>query len=405
MKANITSARATVLACIVGALLLPCSVLAGEIAYSAYPQAQADLLRRYKVQLQARQHHESPDQRDPDADEAVIEEEEEEASRAIRILSEWMVCHGDAPGLLQLINDWHDHEFKLLLADAEPHERTALLRIGMRQTMLRVSVLTAHARCPLQALITFNAAITPNSGIHAQADRDQSALHHAMNGLTRASLALAASEPVSEPELLHLLQVLQSESTSIPDLRKPVVDYQQRLQEAVLAPQTPNWRVIAGHTPPRAAGRKRGQWDWNVMSALLATFLWPNEVSLLEARGNHQAAAAWALADLFGLRPRTGLATMSYEPAAVVWRTYGQTATRTALQQAAEHIHIQPYGQGEGTIAWITLFGHELLLESGTQEGKTTTWWEPAQIREHFMRSATWQALWGEEPAAAQEVQ
>lgn len=375
------------LAWILGVLLMPCSVLADATDPSFDPQAAKEKLHRFAQQLEASSGSlEESERLDPDAAEQRIEEEEE-AFEAGAALSQWMICRGDVHGLLQLIDDWSNRlaqRLELTILDAE-----FVADFGLQPMLLRLAMANAWSQCPRQALTVFDMAIALPSGTHG----GKPLLRQALHGLTRAGLALAAGEPVATGEVLQHLQVAK---TALPDGFQEIIDaYEHRLQEVLHTRQAPRWRVIPDEEAPRVSRFIRHRCGMQGMATAMIP-LWPNEVSLLEARGDHQAAAAWALADLFGLRPRSSIASDSYEPAAVIWRTYGQAATRKALQHAVDHIHIRQV-YSEGKLAWITLFGQELVLESGSNDNQTTTWWDQAQIREHFMRSAAWQALWGKD--------
>jgi hypothetical protein len=121
-------------------------------------------------------------------------------------------------------------------------------------------------------------------------------------------------------------------------------------------------------------------------------------VLLLQAEGMGEAAVAYALADLFGVRSGPD-SKLAYDRAALVWQVKGKTQTRDALQRAAQTIQvIERRGR---VLAVVSLFGHEFVVTSGTQARNAAqpVWLNREQIEQHFRESRPFEELWGEDDA------
>ena len=219
--------------------------------------------------------------------------------------------------------------------------------------------------------------------------------------MTRAGLALAAGEQVSARNVLQSLQVLER---GAPFLKEIVDAYREQLEKVALSGQTPRWDVDPSRATPRAEVMRRYGCGFVGLARMLEGFafpLWPHPVRLLESAGHTDAAAAWALADLFNEGGIGHSGTAGYDPAALVRRVYGQTAVRAALQQAADQLQV--VRQPHGTLAWITVYGQSFVINAGAKddEGSDTRWWTVEEIRTALRASGVWQQLWGPDSADA----
>lgn len=322
---------------------------------------------------------------------------------ATEVLGRHLVCNRDVHGLLQQLDAWDDRlqawmvivqaEEGAFFSDDVPWLRT----FGTQPLLLRFVVSQVHAHCPQAALQTFDQATALPAGPWG----GDPLLREALHALTRAGLALAAGEQVSARNVLQSLQVLER---GAPFLKEFVDAYREQLEKVALSGQTPRWDVDPSRATPRAEVMRRYGCGFVGLARIFEGFafpLWPHPVRLLESAGHGDAAAAWALADLFkeGGLHHSGAA--GYDAAGLIRRVHGQASVRAALQQAADELRVVQ--QAHGTLAWITLYGQSFVINAGgpDDQGSATRWWTADEIRTALRASSGWQQLWGTDEAGA----
>ena len=137
---------------------------------------------------------------------------------------------------------------------------------------------------------------------------------------------------------------------------------------------------------------------------------WPSAIGVLQARGEQDSVVAFALARLFNLNTRLLDVQMLaidgrwHEPQSLIWQAKGLVETRIELERATHAVMLTAKENG---IATITIFGNEILLDSGqesdlgigwqaeTWQSGPITWFSKKQIVENFKSSRAYLDLSG----------
>jgi hypothetical protein len=181
-------------------------------------------------------------------------------------------------------------------------------------------------------------------------------------------------------------------------------DYDVEFKRTVSLTQTPIWRVAASANPKVSEhGLLCNLGPW--MSRLVAGFLvpeWPSALAVLSAKEQHEAAAAYALAELFDAPNKlsgfnSGVSMLDQPKAnTLVWRAYGATETKLELERAANSITLSAPENG---VAIVKLFGHAFLLPSANRNNRMPAqgihWYTLAEIQADFRDSYAYRELSG----------
>jgi hypothetical protein len=109
----------------------------------------------------------------------------------------------------------------------------------------------------------------------------------------------------------------------------------------------------------------------------LMTPRWPSAIGVLQLRGDQDSVVALALAKIFDLNTRLSDAHMLaidgrwYEPQSLIWATKGLVETRAELERAMRTVRLSAKENG---VATITIFGNEILLDSGQETDLGVVW-------------------------------
>jgi hypothetical protein len=316
----------------------------------------------------------------------------------------WHFCHQPAALSYALTTEWGDRMQRFARREVERSgdlEEARLLRLfGMRPTLLLAYVGLNFRSCPAQALAVLDHARNMPPGAqdgHAELNR----LRHALTRLGVQFEMGTAKQPTREIlQLLdQMLAVLRIEQLDDAEDVKPVLDYRDALRQVSLGTQTPRWTVYRSTGQAKVS---RHLYDHYPLAVLFGEMgdaamfpAWPNEVVLLLAEGQAEAAAAYALADLFEIRQAPN-SSFQYDEAELVWQVYGKEATQSAIEAAAQNIEVLQIG--DERLAILTLFGHEFALTSGRVDrgSEDTQWLEQAEIEAEFRRSSASLGLSGQ---------
>lgn len=337
------------------------------------------------------------------------------------------LCDGDHSKLLAQRSAWSERlmatdqtvlsdlpfELSEPLTDDEEKSAADWLKAIVDGWALRLAV---HAGCSDQALDYANAARSTLNTQLARASLDLS-----LSGLLlersvgraaslRDALQLRERAFKSWREALNALAASRSETRPwneysfggwIEFALEQSAKYDVEFRRLVKVREAPQFRVNPSQSALLRPRNTHGFGTWMIDAMIvLATPNWPSATNVLVARGDGKAAATFALADLFGTpdslhqgnRAAWGL-DLDNAAAKVVGGEYGGKATKAELERAAASIRLSAPTQG---LAIATIFGHEILLESGEVErgsaGKTT-WYTLEQIQANFRKSSAYQAL------------
>lgn len=271
----------------------------------------------------------------------------------------------------------------------------------------------AHVGCPVQPLqfLERMQVRTPNDFASALLSMSQSGLM--LELADGSSLAVDSALKLRSKALRDVrlgydrFAAGQGDYEDLKEFKHQVLDmlerHEQAFQGMTAAQHTPIWRVDMPSSP-KVAKRARPRCGtvevWQALSAQLLMPNWPTGIAVLRARGADEAAAAYALAQLFegpqeliqendqpGLwRPAT--------PQELVWRAYGKATVQAELERAAKTISLSAE---RGGVATVQVFGHSFLLTSGEADlpelSKPTRWYTQAEIAANFRNSHGYRAL------------
>ena len=341
------------------------------------------------------------------------------------------ICDSENSALLQLRKDWAARMFELVLltrteADKEQYSQMALA--GSRGELLPVvqayfdswlAISAVKFGCKQQAIRYADFVLADSTNEFADGilgmTRSGLMLNAAKNSEAQIEIALDArakaiaqflrgGDKLATFAVKTGLVATKEEARS--DYLSGFQDYDAEFKRALSQP--PVWQVNVDILAEVIdTGRKR-PWIGEWLTAAFAGFLapeWPAALTVLRAKHQDQAVAAYVLAKIFDTTNKLSAYNghlseleTALESRDLIWQAYGKAETQAELQRAANAITLSAPENG---LAIVKLFGHEFLLASGehnSQEpSRPTRWYTLAEIQANFRDSYAFKALAGKE--------
>ena len=172
-------------------------------------------------------------------------------------------------------------------------------------------------------------------------------------------------------------------------------NYEADLERVVATRASPVWRVQG--TEDAKLLRRRAFRCGFVAFGDLELSAFPSGTEFLYDQGQKQAAAAWALAQIF----QTSEAERSKSElnhAEFVFAAYGKANTQLEIERAARSIRVLPRKDAP-SLAYVSFFEHQFIVESGAEEqssqGKARAY-SATEIEQAFRHSRAFGELHGD---------
>lgn len=337
------------------------------------------------------------------------------------------VCDGQYERVFALRSQWSQRGLAIAYLSLRPKERAenqsefdAFASSGIMENFIDglIAAGANYANCPLQALLYLD---------HA-AVRTPLALARARLAMTHSGVLL--QQAVGRPEVIEA--ALANRARAVSDLRGALKVFSIPVPTGGISEGAEAYRAeqleqlaaydkefvavaslseapVLGLNPNTAPKVRVPRFYFHVLGhafSEIADFLtmpnWPSSMSLLEARGLHRAAAAYALADIFDapqqLSPvnRSALERNGKSPLELVERAYGKTQLRAEMARATQSI--RPLA-GNARAVGVRVFEHAFLLPSGERkhcaQPTSIRWFSQAEIIQNFRDSHAYRQLMG----------